>query len=118
MAGVGPDGFRNEYLTALVRAPDRKAAIEACEWFGMAWTAGSLPSWFYKAGMAGRVAPLVKEGAPMPERAEPRRHTRSSAPEVVPDCRPVVVGNAERRVHTSQTMRQFKDKFIPKTQTN
>ena len=28
-----------------------------------------------------------------------------------PDCRPVVVGNAERSIHTSQTMRQFKEKF-------
>jgi len=111
MAGVGPDGFRNEYLTALVRAPDRKAAIHACNWFGTVWTSGKLPSWFYKAGMGGRVAPLVKDGAPMPERGEPQARTRSSAPEVVPDCRPVVVGNAERRVHTSQTMRQFKDKF-------
>ena len=95
-AGHGCSGMRNEYLQALTRVPNREHAVKSTEWWANEWVRGTLPSWFVSTYMRTRIAPLVKG---RPELG------------VVPDCRPVAVGECLRRLATTAVVRKFKRKL-------
>ena len=86
--------LRNEHLLALLFSPKRQVTPSAAAAttnlydFCNAVVQVELPAWFYRAYVAGRLVPANK--------ADPD----DLPPGATPDCRPVIIGNAERRFAT------------------
>ena len=101
--GTGPNGQRNEYLTALARQfTNRKArgAMEKINIFQTRVVNGrGIPSWYYLGDAAIKAVAPVKD-AQAPHNADG-----------VPDCRPVGAGNVARRASARLIQVMLKDEL-------
>ena len=89
LRGVGPSGWRNEYLRVLAIEHDDNGAARVgglVEKFASDMVNNRLPGWFYRATAAVRLVVLVKRP--------------SLDPGVLPDLRPIGVGDSFMRVVT------------------
>lgn len=96
MRGVGPSGWRNEYLRALaIEHADSSAArvVSSVLRFAKDMANNRLPGWFYRATAAVRLVVLVKRP--------------SLTPGVLPDLRPIGVGDNFMRVVTRAVVKKM-----------
>jgi len=90
-AGVGPDGWRNEYLIVLDRAhddPDAKPVMELWKEFARLESNGLFPAWWYYGQTAVRLVALNKGNG---------------------DPRPIGVGNSDRRAVAKAIVAEVKE---------
>jgi len=103
LAGTGPSGYRNEYLTALAGWFEDSRARDALglhERFANEYVNGRLPPWFSYLWSTVRLVAPVKKAPEVPNQT--------------PDVRPVGIGEPRRVACVSQVMEDWKGTFAGK----
>ena len=100
LSGVGPDGYRYEYLSCLaatMTCPNAASAVKRHKEFGELFVNAELPAWYYWIATATKMIALIK------------------APPTVeggtPDVRPIGMGACKRRAWTSCLMKDNANVF-------
>ena len=106
LSGVGPDGYRYEYLSCLattMTCPLAAEAVRRHKDFAEKFVNVELPSWYYWVACATKMIALVKKEAEVQGG--------------IPDVRPIGMGGCKRRAWTSRLMKDnagvFKRSFWP-----
>ena len=100
LSGVGPDGYRYEYLSCLgstMSCPLASAAVLRHRDFAESFVNADLPAWYYWVATATKMIALIKSQA----------DTEGGTP----DVRPIGMGGCKRRAWTSCLMKDNKDTF-------
>ena len=100
LSGVGPDGYRYEYLSCLattMTCPLAAEAVRRHKDFAEKFVNAELPSWYYWVACATKMIALVKKEAEVQGG--------------VPDVRPIGMGGCKRRAWTSRLMKDNADTF-------
>jgi hypothetical protein len=93
--GVGPDGWRNEHIRAILAPHGDVDADETpglLDQYGAEWAGGVLPDWYYHLALAARLAALIKR--------------KVGRLQVTP-VRPIGVGSAMTRLVCAASVQYF-----------
>ena len=94
LAGTGPDGYRNEYLTCLTTTftcPVANSAVDNHRLVADLYINADLPSWYYWIACSCAMVALIKAEA--------------AVQGGTPDVRPIGMGGCRRRAWTSSLMK-------------